>query len=208
MLTIYHVPGTRSVRPIWLCYELGLPVVVEQIDFSSEYRNSKEWRAISPAGKVPALIDDDLVMFESGAMVDYILERYGQGRLRPQPGTPQSARYRQWCWFAEATLIRPIGLYRVLRAKNETIESLVSEGKDKFEACLAVVEDTLADRPYLLGSEFTAADIMMGYSVAMIERLLGENYPHTSEYLGRLKDRVAYQKVLSGFLERRGTRTR
>jgi len=161
MLTVYHVPGTRSVRPIWLCYELDLPVKVEQIDFSSEYRNSKEWRAISPAGKVPALIDDDLVMFESGAMIDYILERYGGGRLHPQSGTSQSAHYRQWCWFAEATLIRPLGLYRVLRAKSEKIENLVVEAKDKFEACLAVVEDTLADRPYLLGPEFTAADIWM-----------------------------------------------
>lgn len=197
MLKVFHVPGTRSVRPVWLCYELNLPVIVEQIDFSSEYRNSKEWRAISPAGKVPALIDDDLVMFESGAMVDYILERYGEGRLRPKPGTPQSAHYHQWCWFAEATLIRPLGLYRVLRARNETIENLVSEGKGKFEACLTVVEDTLADRPYMLGSEFTAADIMMGYSVAMIERLLGKNYPHITQYLERLKERNPYQRVLS-----------
>lgn len=197
MLKIYHVPGTRSVRPIWLCYELDLPLMVEKIDFSSEYRNSKEWRAISPAGKVPAMIDDDLVMFESGAMVDYILERYGAGRLRPQPGTHESAHYRQWCWFAEATLIRPLGLYRVLRAKDEKVESLAAEAKEKFETCLAVVEETLADRPYLLGSEFTAADIMMGYSVAMIERLLDEEYPHTTEYLERLKDRAAYQKVLT-----------
>jgi glutathione S-transferase len=197
MLTIYHVPGTRSVPPIWLCYELDLPVTVKQIDFSSDYRDSKEWRAISPAGKVPALMDDDLVMFESGAMVDYLLERYGEGRLRPQPGTPQSAHYRQWCWFAEATLIRPLGLYRLLRANNETIEGLVSEGKSKFEASLAVVEETLGNRPYMLGSEFTAADIMMGYSVAMIERLLGQDYPHTMQYLGRLKERPAYQKVLS-----------
>ncbi|MEQ8992651.1 MAG: glutathione S-transferase family protein [Pseudomonadales bacterium] len=197
MLKVFHVAGTRSVRPVWLCYELDLPVLVEQIDFTSEYRDSKEWRAISPAGKVPALIDDDLVMFESGAMVDYILERYGDGRLRPQPGTAQSAHYHQWCWFAEATLIRPLGLYRVLRAKNETVESLVSEGKRKFDACLAVVEDTLADRRYMIGSEFTAADVMMGYSVAMVERLLGKDYPNTTEYLRRLKDRAAYQKVLS-----------
>src|SRR5215472_11044451 len=104
MLRIYHVPGTRSVRPIWLCYELDLPVEVERIDFSQAFRNSPKWRAISPAGKVPALTDDGVTMFESGAMVDFILERYGEGRLRPEPGTAASALYHQWCWFSEATL--------------------------------------------------------------------------------------------------------
>ena len=84
MLKIFHVPGTRSFRPIWLCYELDLSVDVEPIDFSSSFRDSNEWRAISPAGKVPAMIDGDLRMFESGAIVDYILERYGEGRLQPE----------------------------------------------------------------------------------------------------------------------------
>ena len=69
--------GTRSVRPIWLCHELELPVEIEPIDFAPAFRDSAQWRAISPAGKVPAMVDGDLTMFESGAMVDYILERYG-----------------------------------------------------------------------------------------------------------------------------------
>ncbi len=91
MLKIYHVRGTRSVRPIWLCYELDLPVQIEPIDFSPAFRNSPQWRAISPTGKVPAMADGDMTMFESGAMVDYILERYGEGRLRPTPGTAEGA---------------------------------------------------------------------------------------------------------------------
>ena len=202
MLKIFHVPGTRSVRPIWLCHELGLPVKVEQIDFSTEFRDSRQWREISPAGKVPALIDGDLVMFESGAMVDFILERYGEGRLRPPPGTAESALHHQWCWFAEATLIRPLGLYRVLRAKNEDIKSLVAEAEEKFRTSLAVVEDALEDKEYLLG-DFGAADIMMGYSVAMIQRLLDQRYPRTTDYLARLKSRDAYQRVLAATGSRR-----
>ena len=75
MLRIYHVRGTRSVRPIWLCYELDLPIEVAPIDFSPAYRNSPEWRAISPAGKVPAMTDGGMTMFESGAMIDYIRSR-------------------------------------------------------------------------------------------------------------------------------------
>ena len=75
MLTFYHVPGTRSVRPVWLCHELDLAVEIEPVDFSPAFRNSPEWRAISPAGKVPDMTDRDMTMFKSGAMGDYILER-------------------------------------------------------------------------------------------------------------------------------------
>lgn len=195
MLKIYHVPGTRSVRPIWLCYELDLPVEVEEIDFSPAFRDSDEWRAISAAGKVPAMIDGDLRMFESGAIIDYILERYGEGQLQPEPGTTESAIYRQWCWFAEATLIRPLGLYRVLRAREEPINELVDEAERKFRDSLSSVESGLDGRQFLLGSDFSAADIMMGYSIALIERLLGERYPNLRAYLDRLQSRDAYQRV-------------
>jgi len=85
MLTLYHVSGTRSVRSVWLCYELALEFELVSIDFSREYRDSDEWRSISPAGKVPALRDGELTMFESGAMQSYLLERYGEGRLQPRP---------------------------------------------------------------------------------------------------------------------------
>ena len=102
-ITIYHVKGTRSMRVIWLCEELDIPYEVVTVDFSPEYRNTAEWRAKSPTGKVPAMSDGDLTMFESGAMVHYLLEKYGNGRLRPELGSPESAIFLQWSWFAEAT---------------------------------------------------------------------------------------------------------
>ena len=199
MLTIYHVPGTRSLRPIWLCYELGLPVEVAAIDFSPAYRNSAEWRAISPGGKVPVLRDGDLTMFESGAMVEYILERYGNGRLRPAPGTAESALHHQWCWFAEATLIRPLGTNRFARSKGESGEQLVAEAIEKTRASLGVVEGALAGRDYLLGSAFGAADIMMGYSLELLAslKLLDERYPASLGYLNRLRARDAFQRAMS-----------
>jgi len=199
VLTIYHVPGTRSLRPIWLCYELGLPVEVAAIDFSPAYRNSAEWRAISPGGKVPVLRDGDLTMFESGAMVEYILERYGNGRLRPAPGTAESALHHQWCWFAEATLIRPLGTNRFARSKGESGEQLVAEAIEKTRASLGVVEGALAGRDYLLGSAFGAADIMMGYSLELLAslKLLDERYPASLGYLNRLRARDAFQRAMS-----------
>ena len=196
MLKIYHVRGTRSVRPLWLCYELNLPVAVESIDFSPEFRNSPAWRAISPAGKVPVMTDGDMTMFESGAMVDYILERFGHGRLRPAPGTAESAMHHQWCWFSEATLARPLGFHRLLTIKGQTIDAVVAEVEQKTRDCLAVVDQAVSDRDYLLGSQFGAADIMMGYSLELAAnvKVLDDRYPNARAYLERLKRRDACKR--------------
>ena len=83
MLKIYHASMTRSLRVIWLCEELGLPIEVEPISFHPDFRFSEEWLARNPVGKVPVLEDGDFSMFESGAMVQYVLDRYGDGRLQP-----------------------------------------------------------------------------------------------------------------------------
>ena len=199
MLKIYHAKGTRSVRPIWLCYELDLPVEVVPVDLSSPYRESPEWRAASPAGKIPAMRDGPTTMFESGAIVEYILERYGNGRLRPPPGTSQSALHHQWCWFAEATLLRPVGVHRILRAASNDGNTLVAEAAEKARACIDVVDKALADHPFLLGEEFGACDIMMGYSLAIVAsaKLLDEGYPNATAYLARLTTREACIRAMN-----------
>ncbi len=198
MLKIYHVPGTRSVRPIWLAYELGLDVEIIPVDFSPAYRNSPEWRAISPAGKVPVLSDGDVTMFESGAMVEFILDRYGDGRLRPESGTAESALYLQWSWFAEATLSRPLGLHRIMTSAKEGGEALSAEGVQKTQSALKAVEQGLADRDFLLTSGFTAADIMTGYSLELLANLgvLDTEYPRSCAYLERLKARDACKRAM------------
>lgn len=199
MLKIYHVKGTRSVRPIWLCHELDLPVEIETIDFSPAFRNSPAWRAISPAGKVPIMTDGDLTMFESGAMIDYILERHGEGRLRPASGTAQSALHHQWCWFSEATLLRPLGLNRLMTHKAGDQDAIASDAEKKARDCLHVVDQAVSDRDYLLGSEFDASDIMMGYSLALLDSLkvLDDQYPRARGYLERLKARPAFMRTMS-----------
>ena len=91
MIRIYHVPLTRSLRVIWLCEELGLSYEAIPVDFSADYRMSEEWLRMNPVGKVPVLTDGDLTLFESGAMVQYLLDRYGKGALQPVHGTPEHA---------------------------------------------------------------------------------------------------------------------
>ena len=203
MITIYHVPRTRSARIIWLCEELGLPYEVVPVDFSPEYRKSPEWRRLNPIGKVPALTDLDpegnpFTMIESGAMVHYILERYGEGRLQPSPGTPESALFLQWSWFAEASLARPLGdmaHHLILKPEPERIPAVVEDGRARVEICLEAVEAALEGRSHLLGNDLTAADIMMGYSLALARRfgVLDERYPNVVAYMGRLEGRPAFQ---------------
>jgi glutathione S-transferase len=199
LLKIYHVRGTRSVRPIWLCFELELPVEIVPIDFSSSYRDSPEWRSISPAGKVPALTDGDMTMVESGAMVEYILERYGDGRLKPKASTADSALHHQWCWFSESTLLRPLGINRILRATSDDASSLLVDAGHKTQDCLDVIEQTVTGREYLLGEQFYAADIMMGYALGLIAKLglLNERYPQTQSYLDRISSRDAFIRAMN-----------
>ena len=201
MLKFYHVKGTRGIRPIWLCEELGVPYEVEVIDFAPEFRNSAEWRAVSPTGKVPAMTDGDLTMFESGAMVDYVVDRYGSesaGSLAPAPGTPDGALCRQWCWFAEATFARPLGEivnHNRVAPQGETVEFVIEDCKARARICIDAIEDALEHADYLVGNTFSIADIMTGYSLLLASNfgVLTDDYPRTCAYFDRLGERPGFQ---------------
>ena len=201
MLTIYHVPLTRSVRVVWLCRELQLPHEVRTISFSPEYRNSPAWRQLNPVGKVPAMTDGDFTLFESGAMVQYLLDRYGEGRLQPPRATPEHGLYLQWSWFAEATFARPIGElvnHRRVFGEAGQIPAVLEEMKGRVAACLQAVDDALRGRTWLLGDTFCAADIMMGYSVLLAQRFVPlEPHAEAHRYLQALSARPALQAKLA-----------
>jgi glutathione S-transferase len=201
MIEIYHVPGTRGVRPIWTCEELELEYRVVPVDFSADYRASDEWRAMNPVGKVPVMTDGDLRMFESGAMVQYLLDRYGGGRLQPEPGTADHAAYLQWSWFAEATFARPLGEIvnhrRVFQAGDQS-PAAIEEMQARAWLCVAALEEALSGQDPLVGDAFTAADLMMGYTLMLMENLApGELPPNVAAYLSRLAARDGF-KVAKG----------
>ncbi len=189
------------MRVIWLCEELNIDYKVIKIDFSARYRATPEWRALNPVGKVPVMTDGDLVMFESGAMVQYILDKYAPGQLALDVDHPEYGLYLQWLWFAEATLARPLGEivnHRREFPKDKEIPAVVAEMQNRAESCLIATADHLRSRTYLVGEQFTAADIMMGYSIAIAEALIGEKIPkHLQPYWQRLKERPAFIKASS-----------
>jgi len=197
MLKIFHVPGTRSVRVIWLCEELQIPYKVQLISFAPEFRLSPEWLKMNPVGKVPAMTDDaGLSMFESGAMVQYLLQTQGAGRLEPSVDSTEYSQYLQWCWFAEATFARPLG--EIVNHKraipiNEQSDTAILEMQTRSRLCWRAVGDAVGPEGFLC-EEFTAADIMMGYSMMLCDKLAPtDESANASAYWDRLKQRDGFK---------------
>lgn len=201
MLQIYHAPMTRSLRVIWLCEELGLPYKIIPVDFSPEYRATPEWRALNPTGKVPVMIDNGITMFESGAMVQHILNCYADGRLEPIPKSEAHAHFLQWCWFGESTLARPLGEivnHRREFPKDQAVPQILEEMADRVEVSLQAVAAATAHSQWLIGDTFTAADVMVGYSLHLASLLTPERMPaDLAPYWQRLQTRAGYQKTIS-----------
>ena len=196
MITLYHSKGTRGFRVIWLCEELNIVYEVQKVDFSKAYRFSEQWLKINPLGKVPSLRDDDLLLFESCAMMQYILEKYAGGRLQPLPGTQDYAYFLQWLWFSEATFSRPVG--EIVNHRREfpgeqEIPEVVEEMKSRINKCVLVVDDALKSKDFILGKEFTAADVSLGYSLMGARNKLDNDFPkRVSEYWESISSRGAF----------------
>ncbi|MGE3496552.1 MAG: glutathione S-transferase family protein [Candidatus Binatia bacterium] len=202
MITLYHYPQSRSLRVLWLLEELALPYQLEVLALGPTGLQSERYRQIHPLGRVPALRDGDVLMHESGAILEYLLERYGDGRLAPAPDSPERATFLQWFHYAEATALPPLSdlaQHSVLKPEAERIAALVPDAIARARASMAVVEGALAGRHYLCGREFTAADIMMGYTVQLAKwfHVIGEESPNQQAYLARLNARPAMQKALA-----------
>jgi glutathione S-transferase len=200
MIKIYHSRRARSARVIWLLEELGVPYELETLDFKPETLQAPEYRKLHPLGLVPVIEDEAITMFESGAIVEYLLEKYGQGRLSPLPSTPERAEYLQWFHYGEATLARhmsDIVRYRFRRGDAEQDAAVLTDLRVRFHAALVVVDRKLVDRPFICGATFSAADIMIAYGIVMgrIIRELPPELPGVSAYVDRLKERPAYAKA-------------
>jgi glutathione S-transferase len=196
MIKLYFAPRTRSVRILWLLEELGLPYELERVGFLPPAKQFFVQQ--TPTGKLPTIQDGEVVMCESGAILEYILERYANGRLAPPPGSPERAAFLQWVHFAESTAFPPLGivvwltLYRDDAAAHPVV---VEDARARATRGFDYVERELDGKDYLLGDAFSAADIMMGFTLiaASLLGVVDERYPAIQAYLGRLGARPAFQ---------------
>jgi len=200
MIRIYHSRRARSVRVIWLLEELGVPYELETLEFKPDVLKGEAYLSVHPLGQIPAIADGDVYMIESGAILEYLLEQYGQGRLAPPPGSRERPEYLQWFHYGEASLARHVGEIvrnRFTKPEAQRIPAIVDESRSRFLDALAVVERALGGRTYIVGEAFTAADIMLSYGITMA-RVIGElpaGSVNVTGYLGRLKERSGYQRA-------------
>jgi glutathione S-transferase len=200
MLKIHHARRARSARVIWLCEELSIPYELATFEFKREILQSPEYKALHPLGQVPVVQDGDITLFESGAIVEYLLEKHGEGRLSPAVGSPERALYLQWFHYGEASVARHLSdivRHRFALPEAQRNAVFLEEARGRFRETLAVVDQSLTGRTFMLGDAFSAADIMVAYGIVMakITKELPAELENVARYLGQLAERPAYAKA-------------
>ena len=201
MLTLHHAPNSRAGRIVWLLEELGLPYTLNRMDFHPSALKSDEHRARHPLGRVPVLDDDDIRIYESGAIVEYVIARHTDGALKPAVDSPQFPEFLQWFHYCEGMVMPPVNTIVVqtiiLPPERQNKEAL-GQAQRLLSKALAPVEGALEGREYIIG-DFSAADIMLGHSVFMSNRLgcVDDTMTNIKSYIGNLESRPAFQKGIS-----------
>lgn len=200
-MKLYHVARTRSVRVLWLLEELGLDYELELMPFDPKALQSKDYLELSPFGKVPVLIDGATTMFESVAIMQYLLDRYGDGALQPDEQDPDYGRFLQWMHFGEATLMGAMAnivMHSYMLPEEERDKRSLARGRSQFHHFATVIDDELSDHEFVVGNEFTAADIAVGYPfyLAKLFDVFPDDCENLSAWFGRLTDRPAYRKAI------------
>ena len=188
------------MRVVWLCEELGLDYRLEPIEMFSSAMKDPAYLAIHPLGKVPAIEDGDFVLWETSAIFEYLDARYGDGRLIPPRESQRGARCSQWMAYGEnplTVIMGEIAAHSGPMPEPMRRPALVERGREVAASLVSVVERALGDDPFVLGEDFSAADIMLGFGLSIARHLeyVGRSTPKCVGYLERLASRPAYQRA-------------
>ena len=213
MLIVHHLNNSRSQRVLWLLEELGVPYEIQKYE-----RDAKTMLAppslmtVHPLGKSPVITDGDVTVAETGAIVEYLLERYGDGRLVPAAGTPEKRRWTYWLHFAEGSAMPPLLLKLIFErikvtpmpffakpiARGIANKVLAAMVDPNLKRQLDFMEGELGRSEWFAGPEFSAADIQMSFPVEAAAQRAGldASRPKLMAFLKRIHARPAYQKAL------------
>ena len=212
MLVVHHLNNSRSQRVLWLLEELEIPYEIKhyQRDLKTMLA-PPELRAIHPLGKSPVITVDSGVLAETGAIIDYIVARYGNGRLIPPPGTPERLKWTYWLHYAEGSVMSPLLLmlvFQALPARSPALLRGIVRGisqaaqsgfiEPQVKSHFDYLEAELGKTTWFAGNEFTAADIMMSFPIeAAADRAKATTgRPNLKAWLDRIHARPAYQRAL------------
>jgi len=202
MLKIHHLGHSQSERIVWLCEELGVPYELVKYTRDPVTRLSPpELKALHPLGAAPLLEVEGMLLAESAAIVEFILARYGNGRLQHGPDHPDFASYLYWFHFANGNLQPVMGRSMIVgRCGLAPDHPLPTSVRERLDKVLALIDARLAQNDYLAGSEFTAADIMSVFSLTTMRLFHPVDlapYPNILAYLQRIGGRPAYQRAMA-----------
>jgi glutathione S-transferase len=213
MLVVHHLNNSRSQRILWLLEELGVPYEVKRYERDAKTMLAPpSLLAIHPLGKSPVLVDDDVTVAESGAIIEYLVGKYGDGRLLPPAGTPQRLRYTYWLHYAEGSAMTPLLLKLVFdRVATNPAPWPVSAIARRIAATVTnafiapnlkrhfdYIEAELNSHTWFAGEQFTAADIQMSFplEIAVPRAGLSASRPKSIAFLERIRARDAYKSAL------------
>jgi len=213
MITVHHLNNSRSQRVLWLLEELGVAYEVKRYERDGKTMLAPAaLLAVHPLGKSPVIVDGTVTVAESGAIVEYLIDRYGVGRLVPPPGTPERLRYTYWLHYAEGSAMPPLLLKLIfdrvansgapwpISAVARRISGTVQNGfiGPQLKRHLDYLEAELAAHSWFAGAEFTAADVQMSFPLEAAASRAGLNAsrPHLMGFLERIHARPAYKRAL------------
>jgi glutathione S-transferase len=213
MIVVHHLNNSRSQRVLWLLEELGVPYEVKRYERDAKTMLAPpSLRAVHPLGKSPVITDGDATVAESGAVIEYLVDRYGDGRLAPPVGSPDRLRYTYWLHYAEGSAMPPL-LMKLVFDRIETspmpffvkpiAKGIAAKVKSTFitpqlQTHLDYMEAELEKKPWFAGDEFTAADVQMSFPLeAAVSRAgLGPSRPKLMAFLAKIHARPAYVRAL------------
>jgi len=201
MLTVHHLGKSQSERIVWLCEELGIPYELKRYTRDSVTMLAPpDYKSLHPIGAAPVITDGSLVLAESGAVVEYVIARYGSGRLTPAPEHPDFASFLYWYHFANGTLQANMGRNMILnRLKLADDNPVLAATRARVDRAFDLVDARCREADYLAGSAFTSADIMMGFSLTTMRYFLPYDISrcrHILRYLARIAARPAYRRAM------------
>jgi len=212
MIIVHHLNNSRSQRLLWLLEELGVLYDIKRYERDRKTMLAPpELRKVHPLGKSPVITDGEVTLAESGAIMEYVLEKHGRGRLVPRAGTPERLRYTYWMHFAEGTAMPPLVMKLVLgrmakaapffvRPVARAIAKKVNDGfvQPNISRQLDFMESELGRSTWFAGNEFSAADIQMSFPLeaASARGGLDGSRPKLTEFLSRIHAREAYRAAL------------
>jgi glutathione S-transferase len=202
MITLYHLSQSRSERIIWLLEELGESYELKRFNRLETGLAPPDYRALHPVGTSPVIRDGEAVLTETGGITQYVLGRYGGGRLVPDPASPDYPLYCQWMHFAEGSAAPTVMAEAILRptvVDGQVKPNRAALWRDRNDRILGYIDAALGERPYFAGEAFTGADLMMAPNLSLYGSFIGRplgDYRNVTAYSERVFTRPAYVRAM------------